>query len=267
MGETMADREKLKITFMGTGTSHGVPMIGCQCPVCTSTDPRDRRNRCCLKLEFDGRVVIIDTPPEFRLQCIANDVRRLDAILFTHTHADHIFGLDDTRRFTALQREPIDCYGSPRTLRSLKTVFSYAFDLETPEISERPRLQAREIDGPFDLFGREVIPLEISHGCQKILGFRIGPLAYCTDCSVIPDETLEKLRDLDTLILGCLRYTPHPTHFNVDQALAAAEKIGARRTFFTHIAHEIAHADLEARLPETIRLAHDGLSLELTANR
>jgi phosphoribosyl 1,2-cyclic phosphate phosphodiesterase len=252
---------KMRITFLGTGTSHGIPMIGCKCPVCMSNDPRDKRYRCSVLLEYDQKTVVIDTPPEFRLACIAYKVTQLDAVLFTHTHADHIFGLDDTRRFSALQTQPIRCFGSERTIHSLKTVFSYAFDLKTIAISEQPRLQGIAVDGPFDLFGRLVQPLELFHGPNKIYGFRIGNFAYCTDCSRIPEETFVNLQDLDVLVLDALRYTPHPTHFTVEEAIATAKKIKARKTYFTHIAHEIRHADLELKLPENIHLAYDGLCL------
>ena len=234
-------------------------MIACSCPVCTSPDPRDKRNRCSLMLEYDEKVVVVDTAPEFRLQCVALGIQRVDALLFTHTHADHIFGLDDVRRFCSIHGRPIPCYGTAKTIRSLKTIFSYAFDFDRPIYSEIPRLEAREVAGPFDLFGREVIPLELMHGREVVLGFRIGSFAYCTDCSAIPDRTMEQLRGLDVLVLDALRYTPHPTHFNVDQALAAAGRIGAKKTYLTHIAHEILHADLAGKLPESVFLAYDGL--------
>jgi phosphoribosyl 1,2-cyclic phosphate phosphodiesterase len=259
----MAGDGTLRITFLGTGTSHGIPMIGCQCPICTSGDPRDKRNRCGILIEFDGKVVAVDTPPEFRLACLANKVTHLDAILFTHTHADHIFGLDDTRRFTALQMHPIQCFGSERTIHSLKTIFAYAFDLKTIAISEQPRLEGVKIDGPFELFGRRFLPVDLFHGPNKIFGYRIGNFAYCTDCSRIPDETFEKLQNLDVLVLDALRFTPHPTHFTVDEAVAAAKKIKAHTTYFTHIAHEICHADLESKLPKNIHLAYDGLRIEV----
>lgn len=246
---------------MGTGTSHGIPMIACTCPVCTSSDPRDRRYRCSLMVEYAQRVIIIDTSPEFRLQCIANQVKKVDVLLFTHTHADHIFGLDDIRRFCALQQQKIPCYGSARTIKSLKTVFSYAFDFSRPVFSEIPALTGNEVDGPFELFGKKIIPLVLHHGNDRVLGFRIDNFAYCTDCSHIPDETMEQLQGLEILVLDALRYTPHPTHFNLDQALGAAGRIKARQTYLTHIAHEISHADLEPKLPATVFLSYDGLQL------
>ncbi len=252
---------KLKVTFMGTGTSHGIPMIGCNCQVCTSLDPRDRRYRCSLMVEYNQRIIIVDTSPEFRLQCIASQVTRVDALLFTHTHADHIFGLDDIRRFCSMQQQKIPCYGSAKTIASLKRVFAYAFDFDQPVYSEIPTLTGIEINGPFELFGRTIEPLLLNHGNSHVLGFRIGNFAYCTDCSEIPPETMSQLHGLDLLVLDALRYTPHPTHFNLDQALDVARTIKAQRTFFIHIAHEIRHADLEPKLPQSVHLSYDGLQL------
>jgi len=259
----MSDDKLLKITFLGTGTSHGIPMIACDCPVCTSDDSRDRRHRSSIMLEFGGGVAVIDTTPEFRLQCVRHDVRRVDALLFTHTHADHIFGLDDIRRFCAIQKQRIPCYGSAKTLESLKRVFIYAFEYDRPIYSEIPYLTAVEVTEPFELFGRRVQPIELFHGRTTVFGYRIGNFAYCTDCSQIPPTSMDQLQNLDVLVLDALRYTPHPTHFNLDQAIEAAQKINAKKTYFTHIAHEIKHAETESKLPENIFLSYDGLKVNV----
>ncbi|NLX05853.1 MAG: MBL fold metallo-hydrolase [Phycisphaerae bacterium] len=238
-------------------------MIGCFCPVCTSEDSRDVRTRCSVLVEVPQGNIIIDTPPEFRLQCIAHRVTRVDAVLFTHAHADHIFGLDDIRRFCFMQSGPIPCYGSEKTIRSLQKVFSYAFSDPAETYSERPRLVPMVVSGPFSLLDRTVSPLPLAHGRDTVFGFRFGNWAYCTDCSGIPPETAEQLHGLDLLILDGLRYTPHPTHFNVDQALAQIERLGPRTAYLTHIAHEIRHAELAPRLPENVHLPYDGLQLRL----
>lgn len=254
---------QVRITFLGTGTSHGVPMIGCRCDVCTSNDPRDRRTRCSLLVEWPEGNVIIDTTPEFRLQCLRHDIDRVNALLFTHAHADHVFGLDDIRRFCCMQSEIIPCYSSAEILDELTRIFGYAF-LETyQQYSERPRLRAVPIDGSFNLLGKTVTTLKLCHGHDQVLGFRSDRWAYCTDCSAIPRETQEQLQNLDVLILDALRYTPHPTHLNVEQALELAQKINAKETYLTHIAHEIRHRDLQAKLPKGIHLSYDGLQLTL----
>jgi phosphoribosyl 1,2-cyclic phosphate phosphodiesterase len=252
-----------RITFLGTGTSHGVPMIGCRCNVCTSDDPRDRRSRCSLFIELPAGNIIIDTTPEFRLQCLQHDVDRVDALLFTHAHADHIFGLDDVRRFCFMQDDIIPCYSSPEVLEKLTRAFSYAFREIDQDYSERPKLTAVPVDGTFDLLGKTVTTLTLCHGVENVLGFRMDRWAYCTDCNRIPSEALAQLKNLDVLILDALRFTPHPTHFNVEQAIAMAQQINAKRTYLTHIAHEIKHSDLESQLPDGISLSYDGLELTI----
>ena len=249
----------VRLTILGSGTSHGIPMIGCDCAVCRSEDPRDRRSRASALFSFDGCNVLVDTSPELRLQCLACGVTRVDAILLTHQHADHVVGLDDVRRFNSLQGQHLNVYGSRATLARVQQMFGYAFEEDPDYPSAKPVLRAVEIDGPFELLGRTVIPVPYWHGELPVLGFRIGDVAYCPDCSAIPDSSRELLRGLDVLVLDALRRRPHPTHFNLEQALVEAKRIGARRTYFTHIAHELSHAATSAELPADMALAYDGL--------
>jgi phosphoribosyl 1,2-cyclic phosphate phosphodiesterase len=253
----------LRVTILGSGTSHGVPMIGCDCPICTSSDPRDKRTRSSIYIETTGRCLLIDTTPELRLQCLACDVRRVDAVLFTHAHADHVTGLDDLRRFNWLQGEPLTCYADARTGHVLQRMFPYAFDHTEHYVSAKPQLHIAEITGPFELFGTPIQPIPLLHGDLPVLGFRVGRFAYCTDCSRIPDESFELLRDLDVLVLDALRRRAHPTHFNLESAVDAASRIAAGQTFFTHIAHELGHAATNAELPAGMALAYDGQVITL----
>jgi phosphoribosyl 1,2-cyclic phosphate phosphodiesterase len=252
----------VRLTVLGSGTSHGVPMIACDCAVCRSDDSRDRRTRTSVVFSYAGHNVLVDTSPELRLQCIACGIRRVDAILYTHCHADHVVGLDDVRRFNWLQDEPMTLYGAQATLEQLRRMFPYAFVDDPEYLSSKPLLRTRPLDGPFELFGRQVIPVPLMHGPLPIFGFRIGNIAYCTDCSLIPDESRELLRGLDVLVLGAVRRRPHPMHFNLEQAVEEARRIGAKRTYFTHVAHALGHAQTNAELPEGIELAYDGLVCE-----
>jgi len=253
----------LRVVFLGTGTSHGIPMIGCRCEVCTSNDPHDRRTRASILIQRGERALLVDTTPELRLQCVACGVARVDAVLFTHQHADHIVGLDDLRRFNALQQASLPCYGSKHTLDVLRRMFPYAFADDPEYPSAKPHLTLHPIDGPFELFGMPVVPVPLWHGRLPILGYRVGRFAYCTDCSRIPEESIERLGGLDVLVLDALRRRPHPTHMNLDQAVATAHRIGARRTFFTHIAHELMHEAVNAELPAGMSLAYDGQVIEV----
>ncbi len=247
-----------RVILLGTGTSHGIPMIGCDCPVCRSPDPRDKRGRSSALVEVGGRSFLIDTPPELRLQCLASDVRRVDAVLFTHHHADHITGLDDLRRFNDLQGTPLGCYGDEATLTTLERVFPYAFHHSPDYPSSKPQLELRLIDGPFELLGVPIVPVPLYHGKLHVFGFRFGNFAYCTDVSMIPDESLRLLAGLDVLVLDALRRRPHPTHFNLEQAIEVAGRIAAKRTYFTHIAHELMHEATNAELPAGMALGQDG---------
>jgi phosphoribosyl 1,2-cyclic phosphate phosphodiesterase len=253
---------QVELLFLGSGTSAGVPMIGCDCAVCTSRDPNDKRTRASVVISYDNCRVLVDTTPELRLQCVANDVKRIDAIVYTHAHADHIMGLDDARRFNALKHGPLDVWADDRTAASLRQCFGYAFVEPHPDQKLfRPHLIPRRIDGPFEIGGRTWTPIPLMHGTMPVLGFRVGKLAYCTDVSAIPESSFELMKDLDVLVLDALQHKSHYTHFTLAQAREAAERIGARQTWFTHIAHGLPHAETNESLPPHQRLAYDGLRI------
>lgn len=255
----------VKITVLGSGTSVGVPTIGCRCEVCTSSDPRDNRLRPSVLVSYDGRNVLIDTTPDFRLQALRAGIDRLDAILYTHEHADHIMGLDDVRPFNFRQKGRIPIYASPTTLEAIHRCFRYIFDGEQKE-SSVPQLATHRLgDDPIDLFGLEFQPVKLLHGSATIYGFRFGCAAYLTDHSGIPEESLEQLRGLDVLFLDALRHRPHPTHSTVERSIATVDELAPRRAFFTHICHDLPHARTEERLPPHIRLAYDGLEITVGA--
>lgn len=251
-----------QLTFLGTGTSHGVPMIGCECAVCRSDDPRDRRSRPSVLLDLPPLSVLIDTSTDLREQALRCRIPRVDAILFTHSHADHVMGLDDVRRFNELQKEAIPCFASDDTVRELRRTFSYMFDTNIAKGGGVPRVELHALAGAFCLGPYEVTAVPIWHGKRRIYGYRIGGLAYLTDCSGIPEESWSLLEGLDCLVLDALRDRPHPTHFSLDQALAAVERLRPTRALFTHIAHDLPHAATCARLPAGVELAYDGLTLQ-----
>jgi phosphoribosyl 1,2-cyclic phosphate phosphodiesterase len=251
----------MKITILGSGTSTGVPMVGCDCPVCISDDPRDKRTRASLLLGYDERSVLIDTSTDLRQQVLRQHVRRIDAVLFSHAHADHVNGIDDLRGFHFLHKEIIPCFASPETLEALQGGFSYIFT-EHEGSGYTPLLSANVINTPFELFGRMITPIPLLHGRTRSLGYRIGNFAYLTDCSAIPETSLELLRGLELLIIDGLRWAEHPFHFNIAGAIAAAQQLTVPRTILTHLTHQIAHAE-ENRLPTGFELAYDGMEFDL----
>jgi len=255
------------ITFLGTGTSTGVPVVGCSCRVCTSDDPRNKRLRQSVKVEADGKHFLIDTTPDLRLQLLRDPIPRLDFLLFTHSHADHIMGLDDIRPFNFRQRETIHAYTSQSTIKAIRRAFSYIWDTNSQIGGGKPQLELTEVTGPFSHEGIEIVPIPVIHGDWTILGFRIGPFAYITDTNGIPDSSMQLLEGIEELALDGLRPTPnHPTHFTISESVEAAQRIGAKKTWLIHMAHEVDHETVEATLPENIRIAWDGLQLVFDGN-
>ena len=252
----------MRVTILGSGTSHGVPVVGCECDVCRSKDPKDTRTRSSILVEHEGAVILVDTSTDFRFQALREGIRRIDAVLMTHAHADHLLGLDDTRSLS--RARPLPLYGSPDTLREIRKRFDYAFK-QTQVGGGKPNIDLRALGHePRAVAGIDVVPVPIKHGDLDIYGFRFGKFAYITDCSRIPDESVSLLSGVETLVIGALRYRPHATHFTIEEAIAASDVIGASRVWFTHICHDVCHKSLveelsRRRIGPTIQPGYDGL--------
>ncbi|HEY7212837.1 MAG TPA: MBL fold metallo-hydrolase [Bryobacteraceae bacterium] len=259
----LAEFEHASILVLGSGTSVGVPMIGCRCKACTSDDPRDRRLRPSVLLRLGDKRILIDTSPDFRYQALHYGIERLDAILFTHAHADHILGLDDVRPFNFMQKGDIPFYASAAAFETIQRTFSYIFDA-SPSESSRPRLRPNIFNGKaIDVAGTRIQPVRAMHGKGTVYGFRFGDCAYLTDHSGIPPESEALLHGLDVLFLDALRHNPHPTHSTVEESLKTVARLRPERAFFTHISHDLVHAATEARLPANVHIAYDGLEIRI----
>jgi phosphoribosyl 1,2-cyclic phosphate phosphodiesterase len=254
----------LEITFLGTGTSQGVPMIACDCDVCHSEDPRDSRLRTAARIRTPETEFVIDTPPDFRTQALRENIRRIDAVLYTHAHTDHVMGFDDLRRFCETQNSDMPVYATPEVLGEFRRIFQFAFDGSIAGNMNYIRPAVHEVTGPFVLGDLEVTPVQLPHGRFDTTGYVFSQLgrpllAYFTDCNAVPGAAIEAARGVEVLVIDALRHRPHPTHMSVRQAMDAAHTMGAKRTFFTHMCHDLGHAETEAGLPPQVRMAFDGL--------
>lgn len=255
-----------QVVFLGTGTSVGVPSLGCGCAVCSSADPRDNRTRCAVAVGLPHGVLLIDTPPDLRTQLLREQLGIVHAVLYTHDHADHLLGLDDLRLFPFYLGHAVPVYCEPGVERRIRHVFDYAFtDLAPTHPGAVPQLEFHSIGTePFDVLGSQIVPIRLQHGPRfEVLGFRLGDIAYCTDTNQIPASSWPRLADLDVLILDALRLEHHPTHFSLNEAIQVAQRVAARRTYFTHISHDLPHQQTNQRLPPGMELAYDGLRIPL----
>lgn len=252
----------MKITLLGTGTSQGIPVPMCACPTCLSDDPRDKRLRCSALVETNGLSILIDTSIDFRQQMLRARVKRIDAVLLTHHHFDHLFGLDDIRAYSAAQARLIDLYTCPQSEAEVLARFGYAFDKPENLKWGLPALKMNVVREPFKLNGSlEIAPIEVGHGKINIYGWRIGDFAYLTDCKTIPESSYAQLQGLDALVIDCLRYSEHPTHASLPETLSHIARIQPKRAYLIHMSHEVSHAELESRLPDHIRVGYDMMEI------
>lgn len=254
--------EMMRVTILGSGTSAGVPTLGCRCRVCRSSDPRNKRMRSCAYIEHRGSRFLIDCGTDFRTQALANGVEDVDFVLITHTHADHIGGLDDLRAFNMVHGHPIDLYATPESLAEIRKRFAYCF-APPPPGGGIPEFVVHEIKGSFEVRGIAIQPVPVLHGRMPIVGFRIGRFAWLTDVSSIPETSFDLLSGVKLLVTSALRHRPHPTHMSLSEALEVAQRVGAERTYFIHMCHDLDHEETNAQLPPNIQLAYDGLRLEV----
>ncbi len=252
----------LKLTVLGSGTSTGVPVLGCHCAVCSSSDPRNNRTRCSVLLEWSDRKILIDTSTDFRQQALREGIEQIDGVLFTHAHADHVHGIDDLRTFTLRTGSAIPVYAERGVLDRIRGLFSYIFsEADTP--GYRPRLQVNEVDGPFELFGQVLVPIPLLHGPGESLGYRVGNLAYLVDCSALPEASWQLLEGVEVLIIDALRFREHESHFSVSQAIEVSRKLRVQRTLLTHLTHDIDYPRHAVGLPDGVEFAYDGQTLSL----
>lgn len=252
----------MRWTLLGSGTSTGVPAIGCRCRVCLSSHLRNKRTRASLWIRYQERSILIDTGVDLRQQALREGIERVDAVLFTHAHADHIYGLDEIRSFNFIQKSVIPCYGSGETLKGVQRAFSYIFS-EGPSESAKPQMTPFPIAGSFTLVGLQIQPIPLLHGTMEVLGYRFGPAAYLTDCNRIPESSFAMLKGLDLLVLSAVGHRPHATHFNLAEALEVIDRLAPKRAFLTHLSHHFDYEEISPSLPKTVSLAYDGLRLEI----
>lgn len=251
----------MQLTMLGVGSSAGTPMLGCTCRACISEDRRNNRTRCSSLITLDnGKVILIDTGPDLRQQALRERLTKIDAVLYTHTHADHLHGIDDLRGFCQIQRSQIPLYGSESAMRHISDKFGYTLR-ETSDFWDLPVLKVNPINAPFELFNQSIIPIPLKHGYGDIYGYRIGDIAYLTDVSEIPDSSMALLDGLELLLLDCLRYTNHHTHINLERSLYYASRINAKNTYLIHMTHEMEYAELSEKLPARVHVGYDGLKL------
>jgi phosphoribosyl 1,2-cyclic phosphate phosphodiesterase len=253
----------MQLTMLGVGSSAGTPILGCKCDTCMSSDPRNNRTRCSSLIKLDnGKVILIDTGPDLRIQSLREGLTHIDAVLYTHTHADHLHGIDDLRGFCQIQRSQIPLYGSADAMKHIVDKFGYTLR-EPSNFWDLPVLKVNSINGPFQLFNHRITPIPLKHGNSEIYGYRIGDIAYLTDVSAIPESSLALLTGLKLLLLDCLRYTTHYTHINLEQSLHYAGHIKAEATYLIHMTHELGYAALSAQLPENVNVGYDGLNIDI----